>query len=87
MKTWNMEIINMKQIIKNIKLIKTDNINFLWFTLSNNKKYSIIWEVDFKNIWWIPKFINEKHTVHCGWLFFQIGFGSSSENKIKENKI
>ena len=77
MKIWNMEIINMK----NIKLIKIDQVNFLWFTWFNNKKYSIIWEIDFKNIWWFPKFINEKHTIHCGWLFFQIGFGRSPESK------
>ena len=77
MKIWKMVIINMK----NIKLIKTNGVNFLWFTWFNNNKYSIIWEVDFKNIWWFPKFINEKHTIHCGWLFFQIGFGRSSESK------
>jgi len=67
--------------MKNIKLIKIDGVNFLWFTWFNNKKYSIIWEIDFKNIWWFPKFINEKHTIHCGWLFFQIGFGRLLENK------
>ena len=77
MKIWSMEIINMR----NIKLIKKDGVNFLWFTWFNNKKYSIIWEVDFKNIWWFPKFIKEKYTIHCGWLFFQIGFGRSPESK------
>ena len=75
MKIWKMVIINMK----NIKLIKKNGINFLCFTWFNNKKYSFIWEFDFKNIWWFPKYIKEKYTKHYGWLFLQIGFGKPPE--------
>ena len=61
--------------MRNIKLIKKDEVNFLWFTWFDNKKYSIIWKIDFKNIWWKPRYIKGKHTTHFGWLFFQIGYG------------
>lgn len=61
--------------IKDIKLIKQNDINFLWFTWFNNKHYCFIWEIDFNNIWWKPKFIKESKCSHMGWLFFQIGIG------------
>ena len=65
----------MKKIIKNIRLIKIEEVNFIWFTWYNDKKYCFVWEVNFTDIWWKPRYIKEKHITHFGWLFFQIGYG------------
>ena len=53
----------------------TENgLHFLWFTWFDNKHYCLIWEKNYP-IWWMPRFIKEKHCIHFGWLMFQIGFG------------
>jgi|LakMenEpi03Aug12_release.lakeMendotaPanAssembly.Ray.scaffolds.fasta_scaffold193795_4 hypothetical protein len=57
-----------------IKHNTNNGIHFLWFTWFNTKHYCFIWECG-EPIWWLPKFIKEKYSVHFGWLIFQVGFG------------